>query len=171
MQSLSAFLLLFWWQKKSFKSPFDLHFHPFIIEFFWFAKLQFKIKEKIQTKAVMLLMCLEVLVEGFFWERLVRVCKKLLSLVKLYQRFWIWNIDQNLNDFKNRSCLHCTILKALQSFQRKRAHKSRDMQIFLQNVQNETFKIFTMFKKNMKFTRVVWWINSKIRNRSKTSHS
>ena len=37
MQSLSAFLLLFWRQKKAFKSPFHLYFHQFIIEFFWFA--------------------------------------------------------------------------------------------------------------------------------------
>ena len=48
----------------------------------------------------MLLMCLEVLREGFFsfpvrdWEG---VCRKLLSLVKLYQRFWKLNMDQNLN--------------------------------------------------------------------------
>ena len=34
MQSLSAFLLLFWWQKIAFKSLFDLYFHPFIIELF-----------------------------------------------------------------------------------------------------------------------------------------
>ena len=45
-----------------------------------------------QIKAVMLLICLEVLGEGFFcfperdWEG---ACRKLLSLVKLYHRFWI----------------------------------------------------------------------------------
>ena len=39
IQSLSAFFLLFWWQKIAFKSPFDLYFHPLIIEFFWFAQL------------------------------------------------------------------------------------------------------------------------------------
>ena len=32
MQTLSAFLLLFWWQKIALKRPFDLHFHPSIIE-------------------------------------------------------------------------------------------------------------------------------------------
>ena len=48
----------------------------------------------------MLVMCPEVLGESFFcfpgrdWEG---VCRKLLSQVKLYQRFWIWNIDQSLN--------------------------------------------------------------------------
>ena len=36
-------------------------------------------------------------------------------------------------------------------FQEKRPHKSRDMQFFLQNVQNDIFKIFKMFKNNMKF--------------------
>ena len=55
--------------------------------------------------------------------------------------------------FTNRGCLHCAILKALRGFQEKRAHKSRDMQFLLQNVQNEIFKIFKMFKNNMKFTR------------------
>ena len=117
-------------------------------------------------------MCLEVLWEGFFcfpgreWEG---VCRKLLSLVKLYQRFWIWNIDQNLNNgFTNCGCLHCAILKALHGFQEKRAHKSRDMQFFLHYVQNEIFKIFKMLK-NMDFTRAACWINSKISNRDKNS--
>ena len=32
-----CFLLLFWWHKIAFKSPFDLYFHPFIFQFFWFA--------------------------------------------------------------------------------------------------------------------------------------
>ena len=44
-------------------------------------------------------------------------------------------------------CLHSPILKALPDFQEKTAHKSSDMQFFLQNVQNEIFKIFKMFKK------------------------
>ena len=48
----------------------------------------------------LLLMCPEVLEEGFScfprrdWEG---VCSKLLFLVRLYQRFWIWNTDKNLN--------------------------------------------------------------------------
>ena len=37
MHSLSAFLLHFGNKKITFKSPFELYFHPFIIEFFWFA--------------------------------------------------------------------------------------------------------------------------------------
>ena len=52
--------------------------------------------------------------------------------------------------FTNRRCLRCSILKP---FQEKRAHKLRDMQFFLQNVQNEIFKDFKMFKNNMKFIR------------------
>ena len=43
---------------KNFKSSFDLYFHPFIIEFFSLAQLQFKIEEKIHIKAIMLLMYL-----------------------------------------------------------------------------------------------------------------
>ena len=48
------------------------------------------------------------------------------------------------HDFINRGCLHCAILKAC---------KGRDMQFFLQNVQNEIFKILKMSQYNMKFTR------------------
>ena len=53
--------------------------------------------------------------------------------------------------FTNHGCLHCAILKAVHGFQEKRARKSRDMQFFLQNFQNEIFKIFKMFKNYMKF--------------------
>ena len=53
--------------------------------------------------------------------------------------------------FNSRGCLQCAILKALHSFQEKRAHKSRDI-FFLQNIQNGIFKIFKMFKNNMKIT-------------------
>ena len=55
--------------------------------------------------------------------------------------------------FSNRGHLPMCYSKALHSFQEKRANKSRDMQFFFQNVQNEIFKIFKMFKNNMKFTR------------------
>ena len=40
----------------------------------------------------------------------------------------------------------CTVLKALHGFKDKSAHKARDMQFFLENVQNEIFKILKMFK-------------------------
>ena len=60
--------------------------------------------------------------------------------------------------FTNRGCLHSAILKV---------YKARAMQRFLQNVQNEIFKILKMFKYNMKFTRAASWINSKISNRDK----
>ena len=54
-------------------------------------------------------------------------------------------------------------------FQEKRARKSRDMQFFLQNVPNEIFKIFKMFKNNMKFIGAACWINSKTSNRDKNT--
>ena len=71
--------------------------------------------------------------------------------------------------FTNRGCLHCPILKTLHGFQKKRAHKSRDMQFFVQNVQNETFEIFKMLKNNMKFTRAACWVNSKLSHRDKNT--
>ena len=59
--------------------------------------------------------------------------------------------------FTNRGCLHSAILKALHGFQKKkRAHRSRGMQFFHQNVPNEIFKIFKMFENNMKFTRAAY---------------
>ena len=87
-------------KKIAFKSPFDLYFHPFNIGLFSVAELLFKIEEKIHIKPVMLSMLLEVLREGFLgfpgrdWGG---VCGKLLSLLKLYQRFWTRNIDHNVN--------------------------------------------------------------------------
>ena len=75
------------------------------------------------------------------------------------------------NSFTDRGYLPCAILKALHGLQKKRAHKSRDMQFLLQNVQNDLLqndlKIFRMFKNNMKFTRAACWFNSKISNRDK----
>ena len=62
----------------------------------------------------------------------------------------------------NRVYLHCAILKALHSFQEKRALKSSDMQFFLQNFPNEIFKMFKMFENNLKLTRAAFWINSKV---------
>ena len=48
----------------------------------------------------------------------------------------------------------CTvILNVLHGFKEKRAHKARDIQFFLHNVQNEIFKILKMFKNIMKFAR------------------
>ena len=49
---------------------------------------------------------------------------------------------------------YTAILKALHSF--LGTHKSRDMQFFLQNDQNEILKIFKMSKNNMKFTRAAY---------------
>ena len=93
---------------------------------------------------MLLLMCLQALGEGFFcfsWER------KLL-LVKLYIKF----ISKFNHGFTNHGYFHCAI-KALYGFKEKRARKARDMQLFLQNVKIEIFKILKMFKNNMKFSR------------------
>ena len=69
----------------------------------------------------------------------------------------------------NHGYMHCAILKALHSFQEKRAFKARDMQFFLQNVPNEIFKIFKMLENNIKFIRAACWINSKISKRYKNT--
>ena len=67
------------------------------------------------------------------------------------------NRSEFKHGFTNQSYLHGAILKALHGFQKKRVHKSRCMQFFLQNVQNDflqnDFKISRMFKNNVKFTR------------------
>ena len=74
---MSAFLLFFWWQKIAFKSSPDLYFHSSIIEF--------RIEEKIHTKAVS-----EVSRDPggriFLGEIRKGVNRNLLSPVKLYQR-------------------------------------------------------------------------------------
>ena len=45
------------------------------------------------------------------------------------------------------------------------------MQLFLQNVQNEIFKILKKFKYNLNFTRGACWINSQKSNSDKKNHS
>ena len=47
------------------------------------------------------------------------------------------NMSDFTHGFTNRSYLHGAILKALRGFQEKRAHTSRNMQFFIQNVQND----------------------------------
>ena len=48
------------------------------------------------------------------------------------------------NSFTNCGCLDCAIIKALYSFKEKGDHKVREMQFFLQNVQNVIFKVLKM---------------------------
>ena len=60
----------------------------------------------------------------------------------------------------------CAVL-SFTPFSGKKSPQVNDMQFFLQNVQNEIFKILKMFKNNMKFTRSACQINSKISNRLK----
>ena len=76
------------------------------------------------------------------------------------------NYAELKHDFTNRGCFHWAILKVLHSFQEKRSSQVNGLQVFLQNVQNELFK---MFKNNRKFTRTACCINSKIRNRDRNN--
>ena len=97
----------------------------------------------------LLLMCLEALEEGFSCFPGRAVLENL-------------NIKSKFNhSFTNRHCLHSAILKTC---------KARDMQFFLQNVQNEIYSRFWgMFKCNMEFNREACWINSKISNRDQNT--
>ena len=79
------------------------------------------------------------------------------------------SISTSNHSFTSRSYLHCAILKALYSFKEKSAHKVREMQFFLQNVQNVIFKILKMFRNKVKnttfmillychyFWSLLWW--------------
>ena len=105
----------------------------------------------------MLLMCLKALGQGFFcfsgreWARGLQ--ETIASIKPVPEVLDMKYRSEFKHGFTNRGCLQCAILKALNGFQEKRAHKSGDMQFFLQNVQNKIFKIFKMFKNNMKLTR------------------
>ena len=46
------FFIVFWWQKKNIAFKIYIYFQHLIIEFFWFAKLRFRIEEKMHTKSV-----------------------------------------------------------------------------------------------------------------------
>ena len=55
-------------RRIAFKRPLDLYFNSLIIQFLWFAWLQFRIKEKMYTKVVFDVFrwgCLEVIVSGW----------------------------------------------------------------------------------------------------------
>ena len=115
-----------------------------------------RIEGKIHAKAVVDVsqgMCLDVLGGGggeSFPVFLGETGRKLLGNffssktvpVDLNKKF----ISKFNHSFTNRGCLH------LYDFKEKRAHKARDMQFFLQAVQNEVFKVLKMFKNNMKHT-------------------
>ena len=102
--------------------------------------------------------------EGFFyfpgrdWEW---ACRKVLSSKAVPEVLDMKYRSEFKHGFANRGqnlnmvlliVVICTVpLKALHGFQEKRAHKSREMKFFLQNVQNKIFKIFKMFKNIMSF--------------------
>ena len=79
---------------------------------------------------------------------------------------FISKFNDGVND---RGCLHYAILNALYGFKQKRAHKVREMQFFLQNIQKVIFKILKMCKNNTKFTKAECRMNSKIRNKDKNT--
>ena len=96
MRSLSAYYFIFFFfgdkNKIAFKSSLDLYFH-LLIEFIWFDYYS-EFKKRYTLR--MLVIYLETLgknVPRRDWEGISR---KLWSLVKLYQRNCIWNLDQNL---------------------------------------------------------------------------
>ena len=129
-----CFLIVFGDEKIAFKSTLDLYFYP---------SFEFRIEEKVYTRAVprdavgrVFLFSLERL-EGGQQEPIVssKAVPEDLNM-KFRSKFNYC--------FINRGYFHYAILKAC---------KGRDMQFFLQNVQNEIFKILEMFKYNMKFTR------------------
>ena len=64
-----------------------------------------------------------------------------------------------------------TVLKVLHNFKVKTAHEARDNQFLFQNVQNETFEIFKMFKNKMTFTRAVFALTQNIATRKTALHS
>ena len=112
---LPSYCFFVWLQNKSFKSSLDLYFHSSIIEF--------GIKQKIHTK-VLLFMYLEALEDKFSWfpgRDWEGVNRNISSLVNLYLRIRIWNLDQNFIMALDCGYLHCTALKD---------YKLRDMQFF-----------------------------------------
>ena len=107
-------------------------------------------------------MLIEVLGKEFLfsWERLgTGSWETIVSSKALPEILDVKYTLECKHGFTNRGCLHYAILKALQGFQEKRTLKSRDMQFFLQNVQNKIFKIFKIFKNNMKFTSACSLLN------------
>ena len=83
-----CFSIVFFGDKKiTFKSSLDLHFYPSIFEF--------RMEEKIHTTTVV-----DVSTGAggriFLGEIREGVTRNLLSPVKLWQRIWKWNLEQNL---------------------------------------------------------------------------
>ena len=148
---------VFWWQKVAFKTSLDTYSYPIIIEFFWFAQLQFRIEEKIHTKAVA-----DVFRD---WKG----ARRKLSLVKLNQWIWMWNLYQNLI-LALLIVAVCTVLFLnLYMILRKNEPTIKELcNLFLQNIKNEIFQILKALENNMKFTKA-FWINSKISNRGKNT--
>ena len=90
----------------------------------------------------------------YFWERLEKGFQEVIVSFKAVQEVLDMKYKSEFKHrFTNCGCLQSAILKGLHGFQEKRAHKSKGMQFFFQNVQSEIFKIFKVFKNNVIFTR------------------
>ena len=84
MKTLAAFYC-FLVTKIAFKNSLEFYFHPFIIKFFCFAKLQLRFEEKIHTKAVVDVSRVVGKELSCFPERDWKgIRRKLLPLVKLH---------------------------------------------------------------------------------------
>ena len=118
------------------------------------------------------LMCLEALEGGFscFPGRDWKGARRKLSLVKLNQWIWMWNLYQNLI-LALLIVAVCTVLFwKLYMILRKNEPTTKELcNLFLQNIKNEIFQILKALENNMKFTKEAFWINSKISNRGKNT--
>ena len=129
------------WEKTAlknslaFKRSLDLYFYPSIIEF--------RIEEKIHTKAVVnVSRGAGERVFLFSWERLRGCHSASVVSSKAVPEDLNMKFRSKFNHrFTNHGCLYWAISKA---------SKTRDLQFFLQNVANEILK---MFKYNMKLPR------------------
>ena len=146
-----------------------MYFHSFIIECFCFSWLQFRIEEKIHTKAVVdvsrgvgrRFFCFS----GRGWKG---VRRKLLPLINW---IWIliWNLYQNLIIALLKVAVCTVLFQKLYTILRKKEPARQEICNFF--LQNGVFQILKMFKNNMKFTRKACWINSKISHRNRnTTH-
>ena len=146
-----------------------MYFYSFIIEYFCFSWLQFRIEEKIHTKAVVdvsrgvgrRFFCFS----GRGWKG---VRRKLLPLI-YWIWIWIWNLYQNLIIALLKVAVCSVLFQKLYTILRKKEPARQEICNFF--LQNGVFQILKMFKNNMKFTRKACWINSKISHRNRnTTH-
>ena len=118
--------LLFGDKEMAFKNSLDLYLQTLITEFFWFTELQFKIERKIHIKAVV-----DVSrgsgIRVFLWRTWRRSWQETTVSSKTVRQDLNLKFRSIFNRaFSNHGCFHCAVLKALDDFKRKRAHKEID---------------------------------------------